>query len=263
MALIMVSIVINLSEVIVSKSFRYNHPKLYKLYQEFIGDIYYEIICVGFFVRLYKRIKMNSLEKTITNPVDYIFLYGRHGLYNLHTFQTKSEILELYNIIRELQPEIICEIGTDNGATLYLWSKTLKHNGLIISIDLPRLYRKSVNRFLKSFFNKSQQANFIRENSHSANSVKILTDMLKGRSIDFLFIDGDHSYEGVREDYHLFSKFVKKNGIIAFHDISVEDNKTGYVCGVKRFWNEIKGDHPNREIIEKGGLGIGILYKSD
>ena len=37
--------------------------------------------------------------------------------------------------------------------------------------------------------------------------------------IDLLFIDGDHSYEGVKADILNWSVFIKEGGIIAFHDI--------------------------------------------
>ena len=36
--------------------------------------------------------------------------------------------------------------------------------------------------------------------------------------IDFLFIDGDHSYEGVKKDFELYSKIISDNGIIVLHD---------------------------------------------
>lgn len=38
------------------------------------------------------------------------------------------------------------------------------------------------------------------------------------KPIDLLFIDGDHSYEGVKSDYEAWSPFVKVGGVIAFHD---------------------------------------------
>ena len=38
------------------------------------------------------------------------------------------------------------------------------------------------------------------------------------RSIDILFIDGDHSYEGAKRDWDLFSPFVKPFGSVIFHD---------------------------------------------
>ena len=36
--------------------------------------------------------------------------------------------------------------------------------------------------------------------------------------IDFLFIDGDHSYNACLKDWQEWSVFVKKGGILAFHD---------------------------------------------
>lgn len=37
--------------------------------------------------------------------------------------------------------------------------------------------------------------------------------------IDFLFIDGDHSYTGVKQDFETWFPKLKKDGIIVFHDI--------------------------------------------
>jgi hypothetical protein len=36
--------------------------------------------------------------------------------------------------------------------------------------------------------------------------------------IDFLFIDGDHSYEGVKKDFELYSKILSDSGVIVLHD---------------------------------------------
>lgn len=37
-------------------------------------------------------------------------------------------------------------------------------------------------------------------------------------SIDLLFIDGDHSYEGVKKDFDLYSKIISEHGLILIHD---------------------------------------------
>jgi len=50
--------------------------------------------------------------------------------------------------------------------------------------------------------------------------------------IDFLFIDADHSYEGVKADFEAWSPKVKEDGIIAFHDSNFEP--------VKQFQSEIE-----------------------
>jgi hypothetical protein len=36
--------------------------------------------------------------------------------------------------------------------------------------------------------------------------------------IDLLWIDGDHSYEGVKSDFELYSKILSDNGVIIIHD---------------------------------------------
>lgn len=36
--------------------------------------------------------------------------------------------------------------------------------------------------------------------------------------IDYLHIDGDHSYEGVKKDFELYSTIMSENGIITIHD---------------------------------------------
>lgn len=40
----------------------------------------------------------------------------------------------------------------------------------------------------------------------------------KRGAIDFVFIDGDHSYDGCRADIAAWTPFVKPGGVIAFHD---------------------------------------------
>jgi len=43
--------------------------------------------------------------------------------------------------------------------------------------------------------------------------------ILGSRKLDFLFIDGDHSYEGVRRDFEMYSPLVREGGIICMQCI--------------------------------------------
>lgn len=47
------------------------------------------------------------------------------------------------------------------------------------------------------------------------------------RPIDLLFIDGVHSYQGVKDDFETFGTKVKPGGIVIFHDIFLYDNTIG------------------------------------
>ena len=90
--------------------------------------------------------------------------------------------------------------------------------------------------------------------------LKEVEKILNGRKVDFLFIDGDHTYEGVKKDFEMYASLVKQ-GIIAFHDIAPGPKEYG--GDVPDFWKEIKGNFPYKEIVQdwnQGGYGIGIIY---
>jgi predicted O-methyltransferase YrrM len=99
----------------------------------------------------------------------------------------------------------------------------------------------------------------IRGDSHSEEVAARLRRITQ--SLDVLFIDGDHTYEGVKRDFLLYAPLVRPGGIVAFHDIAEHPKETG--CDVARFWNEVKTSYRHEEIIEnreQRGWGIGVLY---
>jgi predicted O-methyltransferase YrrM len=175
--------------------------------------------------------------------------------------QIKEEITQLLKLLSKNPPKTICEIGTAEGGTLFLFSKVSNPDATIISIDLPES-RSTKWRipFYKSFATHNQKIHIIHSNSHSLYTVEKVQQILNNRKLDFLFIDGDHSYEGVKEDFEMYSKLVDKNGLIAFHDICLHPPQTG--CKVNQFWNEIKQRYKHLEIIKnpkQNWAGIGIV----
>ncbi len=93
----------------------------------------------------------------------------------------------------------------------------------------------------------------IRANSHDKKTLGTVKEILNGEKVDFLFIDGDHSYEGVKTDFEMYSPLVKKGGIVAFHDIAPGPEEN--VGGVPRFWEKIKRNYNHREIIKRFDQG--------
>jgi predicted O-methyltransferase YrrM len=65
------------------------------------------------------------------------------------------------------------------------------------------------------------------------------------KSLDYIFIDGDHSYEGALRDCELFFPKIKSNGIFAGHDWSFD--------GVRKAINEFKDKNgsPNIRIVKE------------
>ena len=75
--------------------------------------------------------------------------------------------------------------------------------------------------------------------------------------VDFLFIDGDHSYEGVSRDFALYSSLVRPGGLVAFHDVAP---RVSAGTGVPQFWNEFKATHDTQERVapNEPSYGIGV-----
>jgi len=66
-----------------------------------------------------------------------------------------------------------------------------------------------------SFYRRNFYPRFIKSTSEEAFYNFFVRQDIK---IDFLFIDGDHSYEGVKLDFDLYSTLLTENGIIMLHD---------------------------------------------
>ncbi|MBI5882375.1 MAG: glycosyltransferase [Elusimicrobia bacterium] len=190
---------------------------------------------------------------------------GLEGL--LQPAQVRSEIIRLVELLKARQPEVIVEIGTELGGTLFLFSRAAAKDALLVSVDLPgpffgggEGYSAARIPLYRSIGLKGQTIRLVRSDSGSDRTLARVRELLGGRKADFLFIDGDHAYDAVRSDFERYSPLVREGGIIAFHDI-VPDPSTGDQES-PRLWREIKAAHPVEEIVEdwdQKGFGIGVI----
>jgi len=179
--------------------------------------------------------------------------------------QVRDEILELLMFLSKLNPKYILEIGTASGGTLFLFSRIASKDATIISIDLPGGafgggYPKWKIPLFKSFALSKQKIHLIRADSHKKETLEKTKSILGNRKLDFLFIDGDHTYEGVKKDFEMYSPLVKKGGVIALHDIVQHPPESG--CEVSTFWNEIKSKYEYIEFVKswnQNWAGIGLI----
>lgn len=79
------------------------------------------------------------------------------------------------------------------------------------------------------------------------------------KKYDYIYIDGDHSYSGVRFDYINSRKILNNGGFIVFHDIDVMGKKKEGLYGVHNLWNEISGKNAIK--FKFPGSGLGIIQK--
>ena len=174
------------------------------------------------------------------------------GGYQLGMAQENEEILELTEFLSDKNLYNIMEIGSKNGGTFYIFSKLA--TGKKISLDLPgsihggwtlneHPYLGNVaDKRNKWFEDNFDDVHMILADSHNQNTFSIVESRLDGELLDFLMVDGDHTYEGVKQDYEMYKQLVKPGGYIAFHDVNDTEYHRKRDVYVSKLWEELDGE---------------------
>jgi predicted O-methyltransferase YrrM len=154
----------------------------------------------------------------------------------------------LYGICRSLKPRVAVEIGSARGKTACYIGMALKENGS------GRLY--AIDPHIPTEWNDNESLDTYEVMSRHVGALA-LTDVvtiIRQRSdeplidvpspIDLLFLDGDHSYKGVKADWETFLPRMSPFGLIVFHDTGWEfkrgDKWYRADMGVPRFVEELR-----------------------
>ncbi len=210
------------------------------------------------YIRCYSELTCGGRPDTLEGTIDYCV--DRPIL----MAQARSEIVQLAKILQAAAPKRSLEIGTNYGGTLFLLCALSPPDARIISVDLPSGpfgggYPRRKALLFRKFARADQKLHLIRGDSHSPETKEGILRILDGEQLDYLFLDGDHTYCGVQRDFQMYAPLVRSGGIVAFHDIVTYKQESD--CQVEKFWREIKHQYQHREIIEnmdKGSLPVAI-----
>lgn len=165
--------------------------------------------------------------------------------------QVPAEIDWLFDRVYENRgapPTAILEIGSWNGSNLNDMALNCAPSAIIRCIDRGTEVTPQLEKTIYELNQIGFDAAGLVMDSKDPAAVEWADDCAP---YDLIFIDGDHSYEGVNADW---LNFLELGHIIAFHDIAGEE-------GVRRLWKEIKVDGwKTDEIITGPTMGIGIVY---
>jgi predicted O-methyltransferase YrrM len=213
--------------------------------------------------------RLREFERRLQTPATRLaipFVFRGAGFFKrIQPMQSQVEFAELYARVLKLQPRVVAEIGTCHGGTLYLWCQASHPEATLISIDLPGGefgggYRDCRAPFYREFPQPGQTLHLLREDSHAAATAERIRALIP-QPVDFLFIDGDHTYAGVKRDFELYSGLVRPGGLIALHDIAQRPRQPE--IEVWQFWQELKTRHPVQEALDHTPtgrtIGIGML----
>lgn len=215
---------------------------------------------------------MSNLDKYVAScgngsylPADLEYHNGENTLVAAPMFacqQVREELKEFGKVLLQ-QPWSPNGVGVEIGLGFYGSTHMFWRNFLAKTVTIEfeqnrlRFFREHTYQFYKEWI-LDDKSFFIANYSHTPQAVKKLYNFTDG--IDFLFIDGDHTYQGVLTDWLLYAPLVKRGGIIAFHDSCCPD------FGVSDFLNELQsgrfGETPKVECIQHSkSIGISYYFK--
>ncbi len=205
------------------------------------------------FTKYYKKRLINFLKNNTTIETGGNKLFN--GLYD-HLLQIPEEfaemIIELKKINKKIKLNNFLEIGFSHGFSNTILYKFFKFKKNV-----------AIDKFGPHINGYSLLANLRFKNlillCGSSNDQSIKKTLKNLGKFDLIFIDADHSYESVKNDFNLSKSVSHSKTILVMHDIFHENS------GSKKFWNEIKNkkNYKFKEIISKNQnfkYGTGIIY---
>lgn len=179
--------------------------------------------------------------------------------------QNKDEFLRFLSYLDGREPINVLEIGVRHGGTNFMFSNCLKTCQHIMGVDI-RLQNIHLLKAFKPV--RIRRQDYICGQSTHPSTIKRVKRCIGSEKLDVLFIDGDHSYYGIVNDFNAYHQFVRDGGIIAFHDICMDHRKrygieTSNDSGdVYLFWQKIRKTFEIREFFtdeKQNGAGIGTI----
>ena len=177
--------------------------------------------------------------------------------------------LELQQICRWVRnANSILEIGSRYGENLRFLAASMKGNRLV-AVDFPDQEQHNDSDAIQSLThicgclndgltgqgNGGYNVTLIIGDSHHPDTLSHVAELAP---FDVVFIDGDHSYEGVKQDWRYYGPMGRE---VIFHDINPENG-----LGVSKLWAEIiaqnNGTYEVSEFIAGGSpMGIGMVTR--
>lgn len=141
-----------------------------------------------------------------------------------------DELIPILELLQLSKAHKILEIGTSSGGTTWHLAANAGKEASIFTVDLPPHYshiKYSSNKLATMRATGDKLGMLFRGTPESERITQILVDSkdilkeLGDNKFDFIFIDGAHTYEYVKNDTQNALKLIKDGGYIVWHDYFV------------------------------------------
>jgi hypothetical protein len=176
--------------------------------------------------------------------------------YLSHVKNWHGHVSFAHDIVMLLKPKVIVELGVHYGDSYFTFCQTVDE----LELDCNCFGVDSWTGDEHTGYYDPNVYDLVKEENIKYNKFSNLIkcsfsnalDQFDDGSIDLLHLDGCHTYEAVSCDFHEWKSKVRSNGIILFHDVSIQRED----FGVYKFWEEITPKYPTVMFSHSCGLGV-------
>lgn len=197
---------------------------------------------------------VSNWPKHLNGFEDLAFLFSSNHLNAGSAVLAFDEAAYLYSLVRTLSDATIVEIGRFKGGSTFLFAAAMDETSQLYSYDwfsgpmVPLPKSDGTHRYpaqggtkfdqmlhdALSRYGLKQRVYLIVADSHTVTPTQ--------KTYDLVFIDGDHTYEGVAADFHNWAPRIRVGGHLLFHD-SYPRHLAPSAVGVTKLVKEIDGQH--------------------
>ena len=168
--------------------------------------------------------------------------------------------------IDEIRPgKTYLEIGSFRGGSLSLYGRQMEAGAKLVSVDRPLSkpgIREDLSTAIIDLRTDGYDAVWIEGNSHAPEIVARVREAAP--VVDVLFIDGDHTADGVMQDVANYVPLVRSGGLVVFHDVGPCDwtaDGRGKVVFDACFaaWRSVAKDNKRKMIVQINS-GYGLVW---
>jgi predicted O-methyltransferase YrrM len=173
--------------------------------------------------------------ETIDRFEDCVWLLNSNVLNHGVSRLMLDEAAYLYRLVRSLEKPFVVEIGRYRGGTTFLLAAA---GGRVLSLDIDPALVKEDERLMRALARFGLADQVLLEIADSHNYA------VEPGAYDVVFVDGDHSFDGVRADVERWLPGVAPGGHLILHDAFVPSPDRPWtqpwkVEGVHRFREEL------------------------
>ena len=178
-----------------------------------------------------------------------------------HMLQDEEEFEGFCKLMQKQGARSYLEIGSWSGGSIEMAAKYLPQGSRIVSIEMPVSPVKyaKLQQVMGGLVRDGYSAFLCTADSAHGLPIRLAREL---GPYDAVFIDGDHTFEGVESDWEHYGKLGK---IIGFHDVAIDKPPQG----VARFWKQLKTKYRHVEFISEEtrqqdiGYGIGVVFRDE